>query len=231
MIVAEKIAKRFGHRVALDCIDFSIKEGEFISLLGVNGAGKTTLIRILATLSRPTSGNASIAGFRIDKAPENVRRHIGLMSHVTFLYGELTAEENLLFYGRMYSVTGLRQRTDELLQRISLNHRRFDLVRTFSRGMQQRLSLARSILHDPDVLLLDEPFAGLDVNATQTLTELIGEFTAQGTTVLLTTHNVEFALTHAHRILLLDNGRITFDTPTSEVDAGQITALLSADKK
>jgi heme exporter protein A len=199
------LVKSFGSKVALEGVDLDVAEGEFLTLVGPNGAGKTTLIRILATLARPTRGSVRVAGYDLGGQGTEVRRRIGLASHQTLLYGDLSAEENLRFYGRMYEVPELEERITALLQRVGLEHRRHDLVRTFSRGMQQRLSLARALLHDPAILLLDEPYTGLDQQATEVLREVLAlplsppklggmKGGARSRTVLMTTHNIERGL-------------------------------------
>ncbi|MGC8825601.1 MAG: heme ABC exporter ATP-binding protein CcmA, partial [Anaerolineae bacterium] len=172
-VEARGISKAFGRYRVLRGVDLRIEQGEFLALLGPNGAGKTTFLRILATLSRPTEGRAWINGQPLDGDTRRVRQQIGLVSHQTFLYGDLTAEENLRFYGRLYRVPALEDRIAELLERVGLYERRHDPVRTFSRGMQQRLSIARAVLHDPPVLLLDEPDTGLDQQAARMLRELL----------------------------------------------------------
>ena len=173
MIEVRGLVKSFGSKVALEGVDLDVAEGEFLTLVGPNGAGKTTLIRILATLTRPTEGSVRVAGYDLAGQGTGIRRRIGLASHQTLLYGDLSAEENLRFYGRMYEVPDLEERITALLQRVGLEHRRHDLVRTFSRGMQQRLSIARALLHDPAILLLDEPYTGLDQQAAEVLREIV----------------------------------------------------------
>ncbi|NIA30097.1 MAG: heme ABC exporter ATP-binding protein CcmA [Actinobacteria bacterium] len=229
MIKVRNISKSFASNQALQDVTFQIQKGQFVTLLGVNGAGKTTLTRILATLTRPTKGTAQIAGHWIDKEPIAVRRQIGVMSHFSFLYGDLSAEENLHFYGKMYAVQNLQQRIDELLQQVNLQTRRYELVQTFSRGMQQRLSLARAIIHRPNILLLDEPFAGLDVNAHKMLNDLLHNFIAHDSTVLLTTHDIDYAVKNSHRLIIIKDGRVIADEPTASITTNHIKNLL-ADK-
>ena len=214
MIQVQNLVKSFGPRTALAGVDLSVEAGEFVTLVGPNGAGKTTLLRILATLTRPTSGTLHIAGLGLAQAGEEVRRRIGFLSHRTLLYGDLTAEQNLNFYARMYDLDELdrdRTRVTGLLEQVGLAARRHDLVRTFSRGMQQRLSVARAVLHRPQVLLLDEPYTGLDPNAAQVLTDLLAELAGEGCTVLLTTHNLERGLTASRRVVVLVRGRLVYD--------------------
>ncbi len=169
MIEVRHLVKRFGPKTVLRNLDFHVEQGEFVALLGPNGAGKTTFLRILASLSRPALGEVRIAGYRLPDQSAAVRRRLGVVSHLPLLYGELTAEENLRFYGRMYAVDGLEQRIAAVLDLVGLAPRRRDLVRTFSRGMQQRLAIGRAVLHEPEVLLLDEPHTGLDQDACQML--------------------------------------------------------------
>ena len=212
------LVKRFGSKVALDGVDLDVAEGEFLTLVGPNGAGKTTLIRILAALTRPTRGSVRVAGCDLTKQGNEVRRRIGLASHQTLLYGGLSAEENLRFYGRMYEVPQLEERITALLQRVDLDHRRHDLVRTFSRGMQQRLSIARALLHDPAILLLDEPYTGLDQHAAEVLKEVLVSLGGRSRTVLMTTHNLERGLELCDRAAILVNGRLVHQASKGDLE-------------
>lgn len=227
MIEVRGLVKSFGGKTALDGLDLDVAEGEFLTLVGPNGAGKTTLIRILATLTRPTSGNARVAGFDLAKQGSEVRRRIGLASHQTLLYGDLSAEENLRFYGRMYEVADLEENITALLQRVDLDHRRHDLVRTFSRGMQQRLSLARALLHDPAILLLDEPYTGLDQHAAEVLREVLVSLGGRSHTVLMTTHNLERGLGLCDRAAILVNGRIVYQASKGDLDVASFREAYS----
>jgi heme exporter protein A len=229
MIEVRGLVKSFGSKVALGGVDLEVAEGEFLTLVGPNGAGKTTLIRILATLTRPTRGNVRIAGCDLARQGTEVRQRIGLASHQTLLYDDLSAEENLRFYGRMYEVPKLEERITALLQRVGLEHRRHDLVRTFSRGMQQRLSIARALLHDPAVLLLDEPYTGLDQQAAEVLREVLVPSLspprlggmkggARSRTVLMTTHDLERGLELCDRAVILVNGRIVYQAGRGDLD-------------
>ena len=217
MIEVRGLVKSFGSKVALEGIDLDVDEGEFLTLMGPNGAGKTTLIRILATLTRPTRGSVRVAGYDLTREGTEVRRRIGLASHQTLLYGDLSAEENLRFYGRMYDVPDLEEGITALLQRVGLDHRRHDLVRTFSRGMQQRLSLARALLHDPAILLLDEPYTGLDQHAAEVLREVLVTLGGRSRTVLMTTHNLERGLELCDRAAILVNGRIAYQASKGDL--------------
>lgn len=205
------LTKTFGHLYALRKVDFISEPGEFVTILGPNGAGKTTLIRIISTLSKASEGKVQLFGFDVAKQPDRVRRNIGVIGHQTFLYDDLTAEENLKFYGRLYEVPGLAGRIDESLAEVGLSHRRADLVRGFSRGMQQRLAIARAMLHEPGVLLLDEPYTGLDQHAALILTQWLAKLRQQNRTTLMVTHNLERGLELANRIVILNKGKISFN--------------------
>ena len=209
MISVKKLVKRFGLKTVLRSLDFEVQEGEFVALLGPNGAGKTTFLRILASLSRPTFGDVRVAGFRLPNQAAAVRRNLGVVSHLPLLYGDLTAEENLRFYGRMYAVLELNHRIDDILALVGLSSRRRDLVRTFSRGMQQRLAIGRAILHDPDVLLFDEPHTGLDQDACDMLDNLLREVAGQGRTVVMTSHDLARVEDLASRFDVLSHGVVT----------------------
>jgi heme exporter protein A len=217
VIDARQITKSFGPRTALAGVDLSIGKGEVVTLLGPNGAGKTTLLRILATLSRPSSGTLRIQGLDPSQHGDQVRRGIGFLSHRTLLYDDLTAEQNLRFYAQMYDLPRNSGRLDELLEQVGLAARRHDLVQTFSRGMRQRLAVARSVLHRPQLLLLDEPYTGLDAQAVEVLTALLTDLAGDGCTILLTTHRLEHGLVTGHRVLVLHKGRIVYDQPRTAV--------------
>lgn len=208
MIEARRLLKRFGPKVVLRNLDFAAQAGEFVALLGPNGAGKTTFLRILSSLSRPTLGQVSIAGYQLPHHAAAVRQRLGVVSHLPLLYGDLTAEENLRFYGRMYAIRDLDARISAGLESIGLAARRKDLVRTFSRGMQQRLAIARAVLHDPDVLLLDEPHTGLDQDACAMLDDVLRRVAAQGRTVVMTSHDLARAADLANRFDVLTRGAI-----------------------
>ncbi len=218
---ARKITKAFGNFTVLKGIDLDLRQGEFITLLGPNGAGKTTLLRILATLARPTSGTIEIAGIPLKEAKASIRGLLGVISHQTYLYEDLTARENLMFYGKLYDVPDLAGRVAEMLQKVGLERRANDRVRTFSRGMQQRLSIARAILHNPPVLLLDEPDTGLDRQAAEMLQEVIKELATGGEprSVIMTTHNLERGLAMANRVIVLGSGRIVRESPANLLSA------------
>jgi len=225
MIDVRKLTKRFGLKTVLRGLDFHVEPGEFVALLGPNGAGKTTFLRILASLSRPTFGEVHIAGYRLPSQAAAVRRRLGVVSHLPLLYGDLTAEENLHFYGQLYSVPRLEQRTTEVLELVGLAARRRDLVRTFSRGMQQRLAIGRAVLHGPDVMLFDEPHTGLDQDASAMLDAVLREVAARGRTVVMTSHDLARAGDLATRFDVLSHGRIAASVPHSAIEPDQLLAF------
>jgi len=219
MIQVTGLVKQFGPFVALRDLGFSVAPGEFVSLMGPNGAGKTTLLRILATLSRPTRGAVSIAGHVLPKGADDARRQIGFLSHQPLLYGELSAEENLRFFAQLYDLNGIERRVDELLEQVDLAERRRDRVRTFSRGMQQRLSIARVLLHDPRVVLLDEPFTGLDPDASDRLAGMLRRLHDGQRAVVMTTHDFDRGLALCDRALVIARGQLAYAARRDEISA------------
>jgi heme exporter protein A len=208
VITVRRLSKRFGLKIVLRDLNFEVSRGEFVALMGPNGAGKTTFLRILSSLAKPTAGVVSLAGYSLPAQSAQVRSRLGVVSHLPLLYGDLTAEENLVFFGRMYSVDHLPDRISEVLAFVGLLPRRRDQVRTFSRGMQQRLAIGRAILHDPDVLLLDEPHTGLDQDACEMLDQLLADVSRQGKTVVMTSHDLARVEDLASRFDVLTRGRI-----------------------
>jgi len=217
MIEVRKLVKLFGSKKVLRGLDLEVRAGEFVALLGPNGAGKTTFLRILASLSRPTVGDVRVAGYSLPGQAAAVRSRLGFVSHMPLLYGDLTAEENLRFFGRMYSVPNLALRIGEVLDLVGLASRRRDLVRTFSRGMQQRLAIGRAILHDPDVLLFDEPHTGLDQDACDMLDRVLRDVAASGRTVVMTSHDLARIESLATRFDVLTRGAIVASTPREDL--------------
>ncbi len=208
MIEVKKLVKRFGLKIILRGLDFEVQPGEFVALLGPNGAGKTTFLRILASLSRPSLGAVKVAGYSLPHESAKVRARLGVVSHLPLLYPDLTAEENLAFYARMYGLTQHASRITEVLSMVGLEARRKDLVRTFSRGMQQRLAIGRAIIHDPDVVLFDEPYTGLDQDASEMLDDVLRSVAAKGRTVVMTSHDLARAEDLATRFDILSRGVI-----------------------
>jgi len=225
MIHVRKLVKRFGLKTVLRGLDFQVAQGEFVALLGPNGAGKTTFLRILASLSRPSLGEIRVAGYALPAQASAVRRRLGVVSHQPLLYGDLTAEENLRFYARMYAVPLAAARIDEVFELVGLSSRRRDLVRTYSRGMQQRLAIGRAVLHDPEVMLFDEPHTGLDQDACNMLDTVLKEVAARGRTVVMTSHDLARVSNLASRFDVLSRGVITASVERSQIDADAVLAF------
>ena len=227
IIEVRALIKAFGPVPVLRKLELTVARGEFLALLGPNGSGKSTLLRLLCGLSKPTSGEIRIGGWELPREAAAVRAQIGLVSHKPLLYEALTARENLEFFARLYRLPVARRkpRIDELLKQVGLAHRDRDRVRTFSRGMQQRLSIARALLHEPDILFLDEPYTGLDQDASLTLDNLLADANARGHTIVMVTHQVDRAATLAKRVAILSRGAIVYDASTENLDP----SLLAAD--
>lgn len=225
MIEVRNLVKRFGLKTILRGLEFEAQPGEFVGLLGPNGAGKTTFLRILASLSRPNMGLVRLAGYRLPQQAAQVRRKLGVLSHQPLLYGDLTAEENLRFYGRMYNVADYAARQKEVLDLVDLTRRRDDLVRTFSRGMQQRLSIARAVLHDPEILLLDEPYTGLDQDASAMLDAVLKQIAAQGRTVVMTSHDLARSADLGTRFDVLSRGKIVASSSRESIPKDGLLAF------
>jgi heme exporter protein A len=225
MITVRKLVKRFGLKTVIRGMDFSVEAGEFVALLGPNGAGKTTFLRILSSLSRPTMGSVNIAGYSLPGQAAAVRRRLGVVSHLPLLYGDLTAEENLRFFARMYNIPSAEKRISDVLELIGLAARRRDLVRTFSRGMQQRLAIGRAVLHDPEVMLFDEPHTGLDQDACQMLDTILREVAARGRTVVMTSHDLARVADLASRFDVLSRGIITASVKRVQIEPNNLLAF------
>ena len=206
-IRTKKLSKVFGNRKAVDKVSIKVPQGAFLSIFGPNGAGKTTLLRVLATLTRPSSGEAEIMGIDIKEDSDLAREHIGMISHKPMLYPDLSAEQNLLIYARLYGVQNPEERVLEMLDAVELKHRRLDAVRTFSRGMTQRLAIARALLHDPDVVFLDEPYSGLDPHAVEIFDELI-EQQREGRTFVMVSHDLQKGFSMCTHALVMAKGKV-----------------------
>ncbi len=206
IIDIQNLTKRFGNYPAVNNVTMAVEEGDSFALLGPNGAGKTTLVRILGTLIKPNSGTVRIAGYDITEEQEEVKRVIGVVSHNPYLYDELSARENLDFFASAYGVP--KEKTESLLERVGLLFRADDLVGTFSRGMKQRLSIARVLLHEPKVLILDEPSTGLDLKGRRIFYEILEELHSEGRTLLLTTHQMEEAERLCKKAAIMHKGTI-----------------------
>ena len=221
-IKIERLTKSFGTRLALRGIDLTISHGESVVILGPNGAGKTTLIKILATIMNPSSGKVVIDGLDSKSDTEEIRSRIGVVSHQTFLYGNLTTYENLEFYSRMYGVPRRKERIYEVADMVGMTSRLYDRVSTLSRGMQQRVSIARSILHKPTIILLDEPETGLDQAAIPLLWEKLPAESGEKRTIILTTHNLERGFELGDHLLILDRGKIVYEGSRKVLDLASL---------
>ncbi|MBT5028391.1 MAG: ABC transporter ATP-binding protein [Nitrospinaceae bacterium] len=225
VIKVHQLRKEFGVLKAVDGISFELKRGEFLSVFGPNGAGKTTLIKILAGLTRASSGTAIVAGYEVGEGRAEMRSEIGVISHSTALYGDLTPLENLIFLGKMYGLENPKDSALAVLEDVGLAPRRHDRVRTFSRGMLQRLSIARAILHDPSILFLDEPFTGLDIHASNVLKEHLQTLHNKKRTILMTTHDVSCGLEMCDKVALQVMGRFAFFEDVKTVEKENFEAL------
>lgn len=209
VIELKNLTKRFHSTIALREVNLSIEGGVITVLFGPNGAGKTTLIRILCTLSRPTSGELTMDGLEVSHNGREIRARIGAVLHEPLLYDDLTAAENLRFYCRMYGAP--ISRVNELLELFRLKHRRNDRIATLSSGMIKRLALARAMIHDPDILILDEPFSSLDSDSVSQLIDLLNHLRDQGKTIVLATHHLKEGFEVAERLVVMKKGRIARD--------------------
>ena len=224
-IEVRHLRKAFGTLKAVDGIDFELKQGEFLTVFGPNGAGKTTLIKILAGLTKPSSGTAKVAGFDIAEGHPEMRKEIGIISHATALYADLTPLENLIFFARMHGLKQPEDRALKVIEEVGLSPRRNDRVRTFSRGMLQRLSIARAVLHDPAILFLDEPFTGLDLHATNVLKEHLQRLHDRHRTILMTTHDISCGLEMCDKVALQVQGKFAFLENVTDIDKDQFESI------
>ncbi len=218
-IELDGLTRRYGERVALDGLTLSLQPGRTLVVFGPNGAGKSTLLRMLCGAVRPTRGAVRIGGVELGGDDDGWRSRIGLLSHQTFLYPGLSAAENLDFFARLYSLSDRRTRVMDGLRQVGLLDRANDRVRTFSRGMQQRLALARTLLHEPDVVFLDEPYTGLDPHASAMLRGVLDRLKDGRRTVVLVTHNLSQGLEQADRVAVQVGGRWVSDERRGDIDA------------
>ena len=223
-IKTKKLSKVFGNRRAVNNVSISVAPVSFQTIFGPNGAGKTTLLRVLSTLSRATSGSATLMGVDLKEDPDKARDHIGLISHNSMLYPDLTAEQNLMIYARLYGVVDPEARVLELLEAVELKHRRLDVVRTFSRGMTQRLSIARALIHDPDVVFLDEPYSGLDPHAVEIFDDLIDQ-QREGRTFVMVSHDLQKGFAMCTHALVLAKGKVVAFDEKDAFDFDEFSTL------
>jgi heme exporter protein A len=220
ILEASELTRDFGPIRAVDGVSFTLGAGQLMTVFGPNGAGKTTLLRILSGGLKPSAGDVVLRGVRLETGAPEWHRRIGVLSHQSFLYGHLTLEENLQFFGRLFGLKDLSERIPERLEEVGLAARAKSHARTLSRGMRQRLALARTLLHDPDFVLLDEPYTGLDAHAAAVLRQLLTSLKDGRRTIILVTHNISQGLELADRVAIQVRGRFVFLKDRSEVDAG-----------
>ena len=217
------LSRTFGARKALNKVSFDLPRGAFLSIFGPNGAGKTTMLKVLSTLTNPSSGTAKILGLDVVQDAVELRKHIGLISHNPLLYPDLSAEENLEFFADLYGVPDPKARAKELLEAVELDHRRLDLVREFSRGMLQRLSIARALLHKPEIVFLDEPYSGLDPHAMDILDALIGQIREEHTFVMIS-HDLQKGLELCSHALILAKGSVVLFAEHDAIDPDEFAS-------
>jgi heme exporter protein A len=221
-IRAIKLGKTLDERSILRDINLEIAAGEYVALLGANGAGKSTLLKILATLMPPCEGQIKLFGEPLTRSAVELRRRIGLIGHQPMLYRDLSARENLRFFAALYDLRDPEKRVDRMLRMVGLIDRATDPVKNFSRGMTQRLSIARALLHDPQLVLADEPFAGLDAPSISSLETLLSRLRDAGRTIVMVNHDIEQTLRLAERAIVLRQGRIVLDQPTHRLYAREV---------
>lgn len=227
LISVNHVHKRYDQRPVLRGVDLDVAAGQVTALLGANGAGKTTLMRIISGLARPDRGEIALGGVKMTRSLHELRRYIGLVTHLPLLYDGLSGWENLAFFAKMYDIADESQRIEAVLRDVDLWPRRHDAVRTYSRGMIQRLAIGRAILHNPPVLLLDEPDTGLDPASAVMLHKLIRSLGASNRAILLTTHNLDRAVSWADTVCLLVNGRIVAQQSTVGLTSESLEQLLA----
>jgi heme exporter protein A len=223
-IRAAGLCKSVDARTILRDIDLEIRAGEFVAILGANGAGKSTLLKILATLTPASAGELHLFGRRATGDCRGQRARIGLIGHQSMLYRDLTARENLVFFGRLYGIASPARRADRLLELMGLADRADDPVRSFSRGMVQRVAIARALVHDPELVLADEPFDGLDAPSAAATEQLLTRLHETGKTIVLVNHDIAQSLRVARRVVVLRRGSIVTDAPSPTLTVGRILA-------
>jgi heme exporter protein A len=227
IIEIENLVKAYDFFPVLRQLSLTVQRGQFVALLGPNGSGKSTLLRLLAALSKPTSGLIRVGGWEIPDEAQQIRAQIGMVSHKSLLYENLTARENLLFFGSLYDIpkADCEARADDMLKQVGLKKRARSLVRTFSRGMQQRLSIARALLPNPHVLLFDEPYTGLDQDAGNVLDALLRTAHNDQRTILMATHQIERAARLVDRVVILNRGVVAYDALMQDIPDATLPSI------
>ena len=214
----DKLSKSFGFKKVLNEISLDIDKGDFVTLFGPNGAGKTTLIRILSTILKPDEGSIYISGYGLKKDVQKIRGIVGLLSHDNFLYQNLTVMENLTFFSKLYGIKDPGESLSNKLNKIGAYSRRNELVRNLSSGLKQRISIVRSMVHNPDIVFLDEPFVGLDIEGSEYLLEIFKEMKKENKTALVTTHDIRLGLHECSRVVVLNKGEIKYNEKSEHID-------------
>jgi heme exporter protein A len=223
IIDVSSVDKSFTTRSVLENINLKIKKTQSVCLCGANGVGKSTLLRIIAGLLEPDQGSVELGGYNLRTHPEKAKSMFGVVFHKSMVYPELTVSENLLFFANLYGIQGRTSRVKQLLEDLALTPYRYDRADILSRGLLQRLAIARALVHQPVVLLADEPFTGLDAEASQHLVDFLNKFTDDGGSIIMTTHDVKTGLLCCDRIIVLDKRRLIFDEMTCNMDTSRFT--------
>lgn len=221
VIIVSGVCKSFGSRSVLEAVSFQLTGGDGMCICGANGAGKTTLLRIIAGTLQPSDGRVEICGFNVREQSERTKAKVGAIFHKSMVYPQLTVEENLRFFARLYGVKDSSAHIQDLLERVGLMAYRYDIVGILSRGMMQRLAIARALVHKPTILLADEPFTGLDAEASKSLVAILRNFKKERGTIVMTTHSARFALQCCEKVAVLRNQKLAFKAKVSEIDIGE----------
>lgn len=216
MIRIQNLVKKIGDKIILRNLNLEVNAGETIAVLGPNGAGKSTLLKVVATLIKPTSGEVIIHGHDLKKEVNKIRENIGYLPHASLLYEHFSPLENLKFFGSLYSVKNLEERSKELIKQVGLGFFMNEPVKGFSRGMIQRVAIARAMVHHPELLLLDEPHTGLDQKAIGILNDVVQAYKENGSTTLIVTHDLKQAALICDRIIIIQNGKVSDDFQVEE---------------
>ena len=222
-IRVNSVSKAFTTRLVLNNINLDVARAQSVCICGVNGAGKSTLLRIIAGLLQPDQGSVQLYGYNVSEYPEKTKPRLGVISHKSMVYAELTVFENLVFFANLYGVRSSAARIKELLEDVGLFSYRYDRAGVLSRGLLQRLAIARALVHQPAVLLADEPFTGLDIEACQYLISVLTDFTANGGIIVMATHDVKIGLQCCSRVVVLDKAQLIFDAETSDIETGSFS--------
>ncbi len=221
ILETKDINKYFDRFKVLSNINIKLEEREFLTIFGANGAGKTTLLKIIAMLLKPNSGVIYFNGIDTQKSSDSVRKSIGFITHNTFLYNDLSAYENLKLYSILYDVKNCEEQINIVMEKVGLLRRSSEPIRNFSKGMHQRLAVARAFLHNPTLLLLDEPYSGLDQKALNVLNQMLKNVHNEGKTAIITTHNIERGMEIADKVVVLNKGSIVFEKNKKQMEISE----------